>query len=138
MAKTYNLFISHSWSYTDAYEKLIILLENRQYFSFNDYSIPKDDPVHNARKVSELYEAIKRKMRPCHIVLILAGVYASYSRWISREIKIANEEFTNPKPILAIRPWGNKAISQVVSDNADSIVGWNTESIVSAIHDLSL
>lgn len=138
MIKTYNLFISHSWSYSDAYEKLINFLDNRPYFSFKDYSIPKDDPVHNARNVTELYEAIKRQMKPCHIVLILAGVYATYSKWIKREIKIANDEFSYPKPILAIRPWGSRAISQVVSDNANDIVGWNTESIVSAIRELSI
>jgi len=138
MAKTYNLFISHSWSYSDAYERLISLLENRPYFSFRNYSIPRDDPVHDARNVSQLYEAIKRQMRPCHIVLILAGVYATYSKWINREVQIADEEFTCPKPILAIRPWGNQAVSRLVRDNADDIVGWNTKSIVSAIRELSI
>ena len=34
MANTYNLFISHSWAYSDAYEKLIKLLDNRGNFPY--------------------------------------------------------------------------------------------------------
>ena len=48
MAKTCYLFISHSWSYGDAYERLIALLGAAPYFSFKNFSVPKDDPVHNA------------------------------------------------------------------------------------------
>lgn len=41
---TYNLFISHSWAYTDAYEKLVNLLDSTDDFSYKNYSVPKDDP----------------------------------------------------------------------------------------------
>jgi len=136
--RTYNLFISHSWSYSDAYEKLIALLKKRPYFNFRDYSVPRDDPIHNAPTSRELYEAIKRQMTPCHIVLILAGVYATYSTWIDREIRIAKTEFHHPKPIIAIRPWAQRKISRIVAENADEIVGWNTDSIVNAIRRHSL
>ena len=37
--KTYNLFISHSWSYSDQYDRLIRLLRERAHFSFRDYSV---------------------------------------------------------------------------------------------------
>lgn len=40
---TYNLFISHSWTYSDAYEKLISLLDADQYFTYKNYSVPKND-----------------------------------------------------------------------------------------------
>ena len=62
--KTYNIFLSHSWSYSDAYEKLMELLKQAPYFYFKDYSVPKDDPIHNAPNSQELYEAIKTKMAP--------------------------------------------------------------------------
>ena len=133
MAKTYNIFISHSWSYSDAYEKLIALLEKRPYFSFRDYSVPKDDPIHDAPNSQALYDAIKRQMTPCHVVLVMAGVYATYSPWIRKEIKIAKTEFQNPKPVIAVKPWAQTNISQFVRDNADEIVAWNTDSIVDAI-----
>lgn len=39
--RDYNIFISHSWSYSDSYEKLVELLEEASYFSFRDFSMNK-------------------------------------------------------------------------------------------------
>lgn len=137
MSKTYNIFISHSWSYSDAYERLKNLLDNRPYFQYIDYSIPEDDPVHTGSN-RVLYDAILNKMRPCHIVLLMAGVYSTYSKWINNEIQAAKKGFSNPKPIIGIKPWAQRNVSSAVTQNADKLVGWNTESIVSAIRDIAL
>ncbi len=136
--KTYNLFISHSWMYSNAYERFCNLLNNAPLFWYRNYSVPRDSPIHNANNTAQLYQAIRTQVAPCHIAIIMAGVYATYSKWIDREIRIAKREFTNPKPLLAVRPWGNERVSSKVSQNADRIVGWNTSSIVSAIRDLSI
>lgn len=137
MAKTYNLFFSHSWAHSDAYDKLVRLLNERGYFPFNNHSVPKDDPIHNAPYDYQLYEAIKNKISGVHAVIILTGVYASYSKWIDKEIQIAKTEFHIPKSIIAVEPWGAEKTSKKVKDNADIIVKWNTESVVSAIRELS-
>ena len=76
---TYNLFISHSWTYSNAYEGLIRLLDAKSYFSYKNYSVPKNDPIHNAYYDYQLREAIRRQMQNASCVLILAGVYATYS-----------------------------------------------------------
>jgi hypothetical protein len=136
MSKTYNLFISHSWSYSDAYEKLVNLLDSDKSFSYKNYSVPKDDPIHNAKNTAELKEAIKRQMQYASVVLILAGVYSTYSKWINIEIDLAKNGFSNKKPIIAIEPWGSERTSQVVKDNADKIVKWQTSSIIKAIREL--
>ena len=52
----------------------------------------------------------------------MAGVYASYSKWIDAEIDLAEDGFTNSKPILAIEPWGAERTSKRVKDAADKIV----------------
>ena len=135
--KTYNLFISHSWAYGSQYENLINLLNKRSYFFYRDCSVPKDDPLHTRGTDRALYNAIKGQISPSSIVLILAGVYASYSKWIDKEIQIAQTEFLTTKPILAIEPWGSQRTSVKVKNAADKIVGWNTESIVSAIRELA-
>ena len=88
---TYNLFISHSWAYSDAYSKLMELLSNAPYFNFKNYSVPKDDPIHNAPNDYQLRAAIKNQMQHASCVLILAGVYATYSKWINIEIQLAQE-----------------------------------------------
>lgn len=131
--KTYNLFISHSWAYSDAYSGLVALLNDRPYFDYKNYSVPKDNPIHTTGNDRELYEAIKNKVIFCNVVIILAGVYSSYSKWINKEIEIA-EYFG--KPIIAVEPWGSERTSRIVKEHADRIVKWNTESIVGAIRDL--
>jgi hypothetical protein len=78
MNKTYNLFISHSWTYSDAYEKLVNLLKSDTTFNFRNYSVPKNDPIHNAKNDKELAAAIKNQMQYASVILILAGVYSSY------------------------------------------------------------
>jgi hypothetical protein len=133
--KSRNLFISHSWVYTDAYEKLIKLLNAAQNFQYKNYSVPKNDPVHNAPNTDALYRAIQNQMVFCDVILIMAGKYATYSKWIKREIEIA-KSYTIPKPIIAIRPWANEQVSSVVSGAADKLVNWSTSSIVSAIREL--
>jgi hypothetical protein len=132
--KTYNLFISHSWAYSDAYDELVSLLAERPHFEYRDYSVPKDDPVHTNGTDGELYRAIENKVNYCCVVIILAGVYSSYSKWINKEIKIAKDL---KKPIIAVEPWGSERTSIVVKENADKVVKWNTESIVNAIRDLA-
>jgi len=138
MSKTYNIFISHSWEYTDAYEKLVKLLDDKSYFSYNNHSVPKDDPVHTNGTDRELKIAITNKMSNCHCMLVMAGKYSTYSKWIKKEIDIAKNSFLREKPIIGIKPWANTQVSSVVKDNADIMVGWNTNSIVQAIKDYSI
>lgn len=61
---TYNLFISHSWTYGDAYDRLVDMLNAKPYFSYKNYSVPKYDPIHNVSNDYQLKEAIRRQMQP--------------------------------------------------------------------------
>jgi len=125
--KTYRAFISHAWIYNEDYYKLEKMLNEAPYFEWRNYSVPEHDPLDSDRK---LEEALRRQIRPTNIVLILAGMYAAYRKWIQKEIDIAVEM---GKPIIGIRPWGQERVPQAVQDAAREIVGWNTSSIVSAI-----
>ncbi len=135
--KIHHLFISHSWTHSDRYKRLLGLLENRPFFDFKNYSIPKDDPIHDAGSDKELSDAIRQKMRTCDAVLVLAGVDATYSKWISKEMKIAESGFDKSKPVIAVEPWGSERTSAMVKENASRIVGWNADSIIGAIRDLT-
>ena len=134
---TYNLFISHSWRYGDQYTRLINLLKANPFFSFRDYSVPANDPIHNAPYVWQLRQAIRNQMAPCSAVIVLAGVYASYSKWIDEEIELAKRGFAHAKPIIAIRPRGNERMSVKVQEAANLIVGWNTNSVIRAIREVT-
>lgn len=134
--KQYRLFISHSWAYSKNYEKLIKMLKADPRFNFCDYSVPKNDPIHNAPNDAALTQAILNQMRFCDVIIILTGVYSTYSKWINKEIALA-KAFTKPKPILAIDPWASKKTSSVVKSNANKVVKWSTSSIVSGIRELA-
>ena len=100
--RTHNLFISHSWSHSDSYDKLAGLLDARPYFAYRNYSVPRDDPIHDARSIAALRTAIKGKLSPCGVVLILAGVYATYSKWINVEIDLAQSGFSAGLPPMYV------------------------------------
>lgn len=127
---TYNIFISHSWSYSDQYQGLVRLLNNAPYFSYSNYSVPKDDPIHNTSNTYELKKAIRNQKQYASCIIILAGVYSTYSKWINIEIELAKEM---GKRIIAVEPWGASRTSDIVKKSADEIVAWNSSSIVSAI-----
>ncbi len=134
--KNYRLFISHSWTYGDAYDKLVSFFEEHPNFKWTDYSVPKDDPIHDAPNQTALYDAIKNQISPVNCVIILAGVYSTYSKWINKEIEICKEVFD--KPIVAVEPRGSEKTSKIVKDNADVIVKWQSSSIVNAIRNYSI
>lgn len=133
MSKTYRLFISHSWSYDKNYNRVIELID-AQDLSYYDHSVPKNDPIHTNGTDKELEAAIEAKVKGTSCVLILAGVYASYSKWINKEIEMAQKY---GKPIIAIEYWGAERTSKVVKDAADRVVKWQGKSIVDAVKELA-
>ena len=90
-----------------------MLLYKDSTFKFKDYSVPKDDPVHNANNAEALREAIRAQIAHASCVLVLAGVYANYSKWIDIEIDLAKNGFDSPKPIIAVEPWSAEKTSTI-------------------------
>lgn len=130
----YRIFISHSWAYSKAYDKIEEFLED-EGVSYCNHSVPKDDPVHTNGTDKELYEKIDAKVRGCSCVIILAGVYASYSKWINKEIEIAKKY---NKPIIAVEPFSSERTSKVVKEAATVIVGWRSSSVANAVKNYAL
>ena len=129
----YRIFISHSWAYSSQYDTVEEFLR-QEGVSFYNHSVPKDDPVHS-KSDSELKTAIDAKIRGCSCVIILAGVYASYSKWINIEIELAKKY---NKPIIAVEYWGAERTSKVVKDAATIIVKWNAKSVANAVKDYAI
>lgn len=132
----YRIFISHAWKYDSNYHNLVSLLNNAKNFSYYNYSAPKEKPLFppgTPKTNNDIRKMITNKISPSQITIVIAGIYTSYSDWMKYEI---DESVRMGKPILGIRPWGNSNIPHHVSMNADEIVGWNTDSIISAIRKL--
>ena len=131
MTKTYRLFSSHSWKYGDAYDRIVEFLDE-QGIEYLDHSVPKNDPVHTNGTDKQLREKIDAKIKGCSGVIILAGVYSTYSKWINKEIEISKDY---SKAIIAVEPWASEKRSKIVKDSADVIVKWNGKSIADAIRE---
>lgn len=131
-----HVFISHSWAYSDHYDTLSGWIFNENWsvgqasLNFQDYSVPKNDPIHNAPNQEALKAAIYDKIGRSHVIVIPSGMYANYSKWIQKEIDGANHY---NKPILAVNPYGQERKSGVVLDNAAEGVGWNKQPVINAI-----
>ena len=129
MAKTYKIFISHSWSHVNDLKSLRNLLESRGYFNVEFTEFPPTDSI-NSMNTYYIRQRISERIAASDIVLGIAGIYASYSHWMKWEHDKAIEKGV---PIIGVIPRGQERISAIVNDRADEIVHWNTESIVSAI-----
>ncbi|MBD1600794.1 TIR domain-containing protein [Pseudomonas typographi] len=126
----YPLFASHSWSYCDAHARLIQMLRAHPEIDVRSLAVPNRAPNLDGPAADTLAFALEAKIRPCAVVLIMAGVYATYSAWINPEIEIAKRL---GKPIIAVKPWGPQRISGPVRAAANEECPWNSVSIVRAI-----
>jgi len=139
MAYQIGIFISHSWSYSDHYDTLNEWIFQTSWnlngapIQFNNFSIPKDDPIHNAPNAQALQSAIYAEIQKSHIVVIPTGMYATHSKWIQKEIDGAG---AHGRPILAVNPWGQERKSADVIEVANANVGWTKESVVQGVWDL--
>ena len=137
--KQIHVFISHAWEYADHYNTLSDWIFNEKWSSgqasldFRDFSVPRHDPIHNAKIDAQLRKALYNKIARSHVIVIPTGMYANYSKWIQKEIDGAK---AYGKPILAVTPRGSQRISTVVSSAATKQVGWNKQSVVGGIWEL--
>jgi hypothetical protein len=134
-----HIFISHAWAYSNHYDTLAEWIFGEPWsvgqasLDFRDYSIPKNNPIHNVSSTSMLQDAIFTQIKKSHVVVIPSGMYAHYSKWIQKEIDGAK---LFGKPILAVNPWGQQKKPGVVLNNADEGVGWNKQPVINAIWQL--
>lgn len=137
--KQIHVFISHAWAHSEHYNTLADWVFNENWsigqasLDFRDYSVPKNDPIHDADNDKQLKDAIFAKIARSHVIVIPMGMYANYSKWIKKELEGASDY---GKPILAVNPWDQKRSSSVVGNAATKKVGWNKKTVVSGIWEL--
>ena len=129
MARTYSVFISHSWDHVEDLKGLRNLLERRGYFHVEFKEASPEEPI-NSEDSAYIRRRLKEKISNSDIVLGIAGVYASHSDWMEWELDTAIAEDV---PIVGVIPRGQLYVSSVVSSRAEECVRWDTESIVNAI-----
>ena len=125
----YHIFISHAWLYNEPYNTLVKWINNDTDIQWANYSVPIENPI-DTNKKRELKQKLTNKIALSNVVIILAGMYATYSEWIDYEI---DEAVRMGKYIIGVRPWGQERIPKKVQDNATIMVGWNSKSVTDAI-----
>lgn len=134
-----HVFISHSWAYSNHYKTLADWIFNRAWrvgqasLDFRNYSVPLNDPIHNANNDAQLRRALYNQIARSHVIVIPTGMYTNYSKWIQKEIDGAG---IYSKPVLAVNPWGAIRTSADVKDAASKVVGWNAKTVVGGIWEL--
>lgn len=129
MANNYNLYISHSWKKNNELIRLRNLLQDRAYFPVEFLEASPDRPI-NSMNESYIRQRLALKISKADVLLVMAGVYATTSDWITFEMQVAHSLGI---PIIGVIPWGQSNISSMVRSYAVDIVGWNTESVVKSI-----
>jgi hypothetical protein len=109
------------------------MIEDTNYFDFENYSAPEDNPVPGSTD-AQIRRELRKQIDPVSVVIILAGMYANERKWIQEEIDIAESK---DKPILGVEPWGSERTPSTVKESADRMVGWNGTSVADAVSDLS-
>lgn len=133
MAKTYSLFISHSWDHDDTLQSLKNLLNGRGYFSAVYTQVEKDCPI-NSEKAAVVKANITKRLQESDVLLAIAGVFASHSEWMQWEMDKAKELGLN---VIGVIPRGQERISKEVYTRSVKDVRWNADSIVEAIREYS-
>ncbi|MCK5606126.1 TIR domain-containing protein [Candidatus Pacearchaeota archaeon] len=127
--KTRNLFISHAWSYSTHYNKVVEWFNDEPNFVWKNYSVPSHDACSETSR-SGLEGCLTRQINPAQGIIILAGMWANYSDWINYEIE---EAIRLNKTIIGVRPWGQERTPQRIQDVADTMVNWQGSSIINAV-----
>ncbi len=120
----YDLFITHSKTENDEYDRFIGKLDLSHDFQWKDHA-----EIDKTRS-----DQIKEQMESVDVVIILSGLYSNDKDLIGRTVDAAVKL---DKPIVVIRPYGMENVPGNIEDLASEVVGWNTPCIVDAIRESS-
>lgn len=127
--RNYHVLISHSWSYSTQFDTVCSWLNNTANFTWSNYSVCCNDPL-DTKTDAELKEKLRNKISAASCIIVLSGMYATYSKWIDFEIETAQ---TMNKPIIGVKPWGQERIPLKIQNASIEMVGWNSNSVVTAV-----
>ena len=120
------IFISHAFKDPELYYQLIAELRGRSHFNFQDLSVPDIRLIQSENFRPQL----RQKISKCDIMLIFTRPIVGKSPNVRYELETAKRL---GKPIVGIRPVGDRNISRVVRREADVLIDWDVEQIVAQI-----
>lgn len=135
MTRLPHVYISHSWSLGDDYDKLREVLADCDH-TVRLNGLPVDHPVHAAPSDCELRAEMRKQMANTQMLIVQAGTYERFARWIEEEINLAHYGYQVRRPVLAIVPFDAPPRMGTLLERADRVVMWSHGSILNAVQDL--
>ena len=99
-------------------------------FAYEYYSVSKDDPVQFLPSNKALANAIETQMKECSCLVILAGVYEEFKRWINLELDAAKKLKI---PVILVEAVSPKHTNFKEKRAAVATVKWDVKELGDAI-----
>ncbi len=117
VAKSYYLFISHSWAQRGLYRTLIDWFVDYSHFSIIDLSVPRERQLPGGEK--EIEKQISGEIAKADVFLVVNKPAVSHGVWLNFEV---NEAWRLGVPVLSILPQKTKnpRTCTLVNDLADA------------------
>lgn len=131
LLRSYRIFISHAWNYSDDYWRIVQFLNDSPRFRWENLSVPEHSPA----SAGDLAYDLRNQMRSADVFIIIAGMYAARREWIDFELSFARRI---GRPIIGVVKWGSERIPTAIQNQSREVVGWNGASIVRAIRQHAL
>jgi hypothetical protein len=118
--------------------KICALLDNTPGLAWRNFSLPWHDPAMSPNSAvggAFIRNFLETQIIPVHGIILLAGVYAvkSAQGWLDLEIELARK---HNKPIIAVPPLGETAVTDDIRSLCDKSVGWQPEDVIAALDEL--
>jgi hypothetical protein len=121
------IFVSHSWSHDEDYNRLIKAFKSLN-FKFYNHSIP-EYKAQDLKTGGEIEQKINNQLLYSRCLLVLGGNY-SEKYWIKKEVEIAK---SLQKKVIVVRPWNTNEIPDYLKNSADDIVDFIPKEIIKLI-----
>jgi hypothetical protein len=134
-ARTWDIFVVHSWRYHPDWQRMAALLDEHDLHGWRNFSLPWYDPALDPRTEDggrRVRWHLESQIIPVHAVLLLAGVWREPGthKWLTFEVEMARK---HGKPILAVPAWGETDVPADVREMADECVAWAGAAIFAAV-----
>lgn len=134
-AGTYDLFLTHHWNYTDAWQGLVALLDERLPGKWRNWSIPWHDTSierYSADGKAQLEKLLHGHISMASAVIVLPETMSTTDgrMWLDKQLTISRHY---SKPMIGVFPLDDGPFPEVLKDQVRVIVRRNAVEIIDAV-----
>jgi hypothetical protein len=136
---TYDLFLTHSWNYTDEWQMLVATLDEYVPGKWRNWSLPWHDTSidrHSVAGKAELEKLLHGHISmAAAIILLPETIRTGEGRlWLDKQLQIASE-FS--KPVIGVHPMNGGSFPDVLVPHTHVLVRRDAQDILQAVRSLT-